>query len=131
MVRNYVPTKPRPYKKDDVTAAVEHYFDQPEGSITIKEVGEIFKIPRKTLSDHINSEKSGRKRKIGSGCVTKLNPDLEEYLVEGIITASQLGWPLNRNDIRSTVREYCLKMKAITPDSSFPAKDWMTAFKRR
>jgi len=49
MVRNYVPTKPRPYKKEDVTAAVEHYFAQPEGSITIKEVGEIFKIPRKTF----------------------------------------------------------------------------------
>ena len=131
MVRNYTKKKNTPYSKQDVEDAMDEYFSEIEGTVSIKHFAEKYNIPRKTLSDHINANKNGLKMNIGAGRNTFVPHPVEEYLVDGIITASELGWPLNRNHIRSAVREYCLKMQVITEDSNFPGKDWMTSFKAR
>ena len=131
MVRNYTKKKNTPYTEQNVEDAMDEYFSEREDTVTIKQIAVKYNIPRKTLSDHINANKNGLKMNIGAGRSTFVPHPVEEYLVDGIITTSELGWPLNRNHIRSAVREYCLKMQVITEDSNFPGKDWMTSFKAR
>ena len=131
MVRNYV-AKTKPYAPEDIKLAIDEYFSSLDGTVSIQAVADKYKIPRKTLSDHINAAKNNKDRKVGSGRITVLPLEIEEYLVDGIIQAAEIGWPLNRTDIKSTVREYCIKMKIISPDNdSFPGKDWIINFRRR
>jgi hypothetical protein len=70
--------------------------------------------------------------KIGAGAPTALPESVESYLVEGIILAAELGWPLNRNDIKNVVSSYCMLMKlSDTFKSGTPGDDWMSAFQGR
>ena len=86
------------------------------------------------MRDHINYlKKNNVQKSIGEGKHRLLPYEVEEYLVQGIILAGELGWPFRRQQIREVVGIYCQKMKIpnrFEPDG-LPGKDWMDGFIRR
>ena len=80
---------------------------------TVRSVAERYRIKMSTFSGHVKPPKTGDERKAGPGRKAALPESVEAYLVEGIITAAQLGWPLNRRDIKSAVTNYCMKMNIM------------------
>lgn len=84
-------------------------------------------MPHATLGHHI----SGKSKKIGAGVPTAIPESMEKYLVDGVILSAELGWPLNRCDIKHVIKTYCMKMKVDAFKNAEPGDDWMAAFQKR
>lgn len=98
-----------------------------QGVVSIQEIATRYNVPRQTLS----SQLCGRWKKIGPGTSTTIPESMESYLVNGIVLAAELGWPLNRDDIKHVVCSYCMLRRINKFSNGNPGKDWMSAFHQR
>lgn len=95
-----------------------------------RQVAVQYRIPRRTLRNHVKSGSYARKM----GCNSVLSKDEELELVKRIIRFSDVGMPLNSRMLRSYVYEFCEKNSIpsnFNKDNRMAGMDWLKSFMKR
>lgn len=98
------------------------------GEISQREAERQYKIPRRTLREHI----ADPNLKYGSGRATDLSHAEEELLVTAIIAAGEYACPMEKSDILDITEEYVASLAKKTRfKNNRPGDDWFYGFTRR
>ena len=130
MPRNYVP-KPGVRRRlfdypqfEDAKEAIE------TGLMTMREASKAFKIPKTTLHDKMHGKYKSNK----PGRANALSGEVENSLVEFLLTTASWGFPQTNQDLKSFVRHFLiakdLKISRFT-DGVTPGTDWVKSFLHR
>lgn len=127
MVSNYKrKTERGAYSKDklkEAAAAVRN------GSLSGYKASQMYKIPRMTIIDCVNSR---RTKSNTLGRSTVLAPDAETSLANGLKLMEKYGFGLSRKEVLETVGEYVNKNNMSTNfKNGKPGQAWFTGFKKR
>lgn len=107
----------------DALAAVDRGMPVRTASVT-------FKIPRRTLRNHVSSGKT--KKKLGRS--SYLSPDQEKELCARIFRLADVGVPLTGKVIRRSVYTFCTENKIKAPFNDFKCtagRKWLSLFIKR
>ena len=117
------------YEKDELQEAVRQVISD---SMSAREEAAENEICKSTLIDYVRAERLTKSMPLGTGRPAAMAPADEQYLVDGVIAAAQLWWPLHREQIKTVATNYCQRFK-LKPfqGNSVPGRDWMTAFTQR
>ena len=126
----------RNYKKVPGTRVYQNYSKQTlqtalrqirRGQIGLRDASRVFGIPKSTLSRH----KRGPVKKQGGQTV--LTEEEEQHLVQLIVLAGEWGYPLDKLDLRYSVKGY-LDRKGVRVNkfqNNMPGLDWANSFLSR
>lgn len=125
MVRNYIRKTIKQYSDADMNAALQDVCD---GIASAKEIAAKYNIPESTLSEKVNGVHLGR-----HGHKTDLDDVTERRIAECLMYAAECGWPLNRDDLKQIVMDFCESehIKTSWSEETGPGKDFLQNFERR
>lgn len=134
MPRKYVRKKQTVYSEGELEERLAMYNDLFETpyALSVREACDLDdgrKIPIGTFWNRLNSL---HEKRIGSGGMTVLSKDEEEYLVFGLQSMAEYGWGTGPETLKEIVANY---VKLIGRENSFtngiPGDDWVLGFRQR
>lgn len=134
MPRIYVRKKKTVYSEDELQARVALYKralgTRNEISIaTACDLDEERKIPVGTFWNRLHEVHQNR---VGSGGMTILSQDEEEYLVFGLECMAEYGWGAGGDTLREIVKNFLELIGRENPfPNGVPGKDWLMGFRKR
>lgn len=134
MPRNYVRKTQTAYSEAELEERVEIFndlFDTPS-QMSVREACELNdgrKIPVGTFWNRLNSL---HQKRIGSGGITVLSKEEEEYLVFGLQTMADYGWGTGPETLKEIVANYVNLIGRENPfTNGIPGDDWLLGFRKR
>lgn len=100
------------------------------GGMSVRTASETFKIPRRTLRNHVSSGKNTKQL----GRASYLSPLQEKELCTRIFRLADVGMPVTGNVIRRSVYTFCEQNKIETPFNHFKGiagRKWLSLFLKR
>lgn len=129
MVRQYVKKRPEPaYTLEDIRAAVN---DIRHHRRSYRQAAEHYNVPRSVLCHRITGRKTSLEVK-GAGRPTALTADNENQLEELILARAKFGYPMDKQELLSFVKDFCNEKNIRTPfRENQPGHDWYKNFMKR
>lgn len=129
MPRTYIRKKSAPiYTQEDIANAVS---DVQNKNCSYRDAEARYGVPISVIYHRIN----GRKvpiEKMGAGRKPVLNENIEKQIVVCLIARAQIGYPCDKEELKSLVSDYIKANRISTPfKNDIPGEDWYQSFMKR
>ena len=129
MPRNYKRKTTRNFTEADIESAVLLVKGGAESLSAESKVAHTTGIPRSTLSRWVNNKSNSN---IGSGRKTTIPLETEELLVDRIEFLGDLGWPIDKGQLKFIVSTFIQEMYIQSPfKGNMPGDEWVNLFQKR
>ena len=121
---NYKRKMTRNFTEADIQSAV---LLVKSGGQSLRKVAHTTGIPHSILFRWVNKNNLN----FGSGCKTTIPSETEELLVDAIEFLGDLGWPIDKGQLKFIVSTFIQEMDIISPfKENMPGDKWLNLFQK-